>query len=224
MSSQLDLIAGEAPLKRSVAMPMLEALIGQDLRPLAEEYGITVWRDDKRNKGWAGQTVERYLGQRPNSAQAADFGDWELKVVPLVLTASGGLRLKETMAVTMFTAAEIETREFEESHLLEKLRSLVVVGRTYEGPDESRSFVLAASAFDLVDEALFAQVREVYEEIRWMVREHGIYALSGHIGTLVEPRPKGSGNRTGGVGFYARKAFVAHMLKLDVLLETLDGR
>ena len=205
-------------------MVRLDALIGQDLRPLAEHYGITVWRDGKRNKGWAGQTVERYLGNRPNSSQAADFGDWELKVVPLMLTATGGLRLKETMAVTMFTAAEIETREFEESHLLEKLQRLVVVGRTYEGPDESRSFVLAASAFDLEGSGLYAQVRDDYEEIRWMVREHGIYALSGHIGTCVQPRPKGSGNRTGGVGFYARKAFVAQMLQLDVLLQTLDER
>lgn len=212
MSDQLDLIAAPPPLSRADALARLDALVGEDLRPLADAYGITVWRDGRRNKGWAGQTVERHLGQRPNSAQAADFGDWELKVVPLAFTADGALRLKETMAITMFTEEDLETQAFEDSHLLDKLRRIVVVARVYEGPDEGRSLVAAVAPFDLSDPALYAQVRDDYDELRWVVRQQGAYALHGGLGRLVQPRPKGAGQLRAGHGFYARKAFVEHML------------
>lgn len=215
MNEQLHLIEGPPPLDRSRALARLEHLVGQDLRPLADVYGITVWQGDRRNKGWAGQVVEQYLGQSPNSDHGADFGTWELKVVPLVVRADGQVRLKETMAITMFTAAELETRDFEESHLVEKLGRTVVVARSYEGPEESRSLVCAVAPFDLDDEELRAQIREDYEEIRWVVREQGAYALSGRIGRWIQPRPKGNGSWQAGLGFYARKPLVARMLGLD---------
>ena len=211
---QLALITPPPTLRREDALVRLDALVGHDLRPLADELGITVWRNGRRNKGWAGQVVERYLGQSPNSRQGADFGDWELKVVPLQLSADGTPRLKETMAITMFTEAEVEAQDFEHSHLLHKLRRLIVVARLYEGPQEARSLLLGAAEFQLDDAHLLAQVREDYEEIRWVVRSAGAFALTARLGKLVQPRPKGAGAHRGGHGFYARKAFVAHMLGL----------
>lgn len=208
---QTDLIAPPEPLSRADALVQLAALEGADLRGLADGYGITVWRDGRRNKGWAGQTVERFLGQRPNARQGADFGDWELKVVPLVATA-GGWRLKETMAITMLAADDLETRDFAESHLLEKLRRIIVVARSFDD-DDAHSTVLRSAAFDLDDPEVYAQVADDYEEVRWVVREQGVYALSGHLGQLVQPRPKG-GKGSERMGFYARKVFVARMLGL----------
>jgi DNA mismatch repair protein MutH len=214
--TQLPLLAPPPRLTRPEALSRLGTLVGVDLRPLADRYGVTVWRDGRRNKGWAGLVVERYLGLPPNATQAPDFGDWELKVVPLQATADGRLRLKETMGVTMLTAPDLEAREFEQSHLLAKLRRILVVARIYEGPEEARSVVLAASGFDLDDPDLLAAVRADYEEARWVVRTQGTWALRGQVGRLVQPRPKGAGHGTGGMGFYARKAFVARMLGLDV--------
>jgi len=213
---QLDLIGGEASsLKRSDALARLNELEGHDLRPLADDYGITVWREGRRNKGWAGQVVERYLGQAPNARQGADFGDWELKVVPLSRAADGAWRLKETMAITMLSAPHLEAQDFEESHLLEKILRTVVVARTYEGPEESRSLVLRSAPFDLDDPVLYDEVREDYEEVRWVVRDQGVFALTGHLGRWVQPRPKGAGHGSEGMGFYARKALVARMLGLE---------
>ncbi|MCB9522175.1 MAG: hypothetical protein H6702_02185 [Myxococcales bacterium] len=213
MTDQLTLLTPPTPLTRVEALGRLQALIGQDLRPLADRYGITVWRGDKRNKGWAGQVVERYLGQAPNSAHGADFGDWELKVVPLIFGADGDLRLKETMGITMFTPHELEAQDFAESHLLDKLARTVVVARVYEDPAEARSLVAAVAPFDLDDPALYADLEEDYEEIRWAVREGGVEALHGGIGRWVQPRPKGDARRAG-VGFYARKPLVMRMLGL----------
>jgi DNA mismatch repair protein MutH len=212
-NEQLHLIAPPPPLTRTDAVEKLKGLVGQDLRPLADKFGITVWKNGNRNKGWAGQVVEKYLGQSPNSEQAADFGDWELKVVPLTLNTAGHLRAKESMAITMFTANEIEEQAFEESHLFDKLNRLLLVARLYCDPAESESPLLGAAAFDLTDPHTYQQIVEDYEEIRWLVRNEGIHAVGGQVGQLIQPRVKGgAGAGRGGHGFYARACFVAKIL------------
>ena len=207
---QLDLIAAPPPLTREEGLARLETLVGQDLRPLAIDYGVTVFREGRKNKGWAGHVVEHFLGRPPNADKEADFGDWELKVVSIVPNASGEPRPKESMSIAMFTGAELEAQSFGESHLFDKLARLVVVGRTFEGFEEVRSICLGATSFDLADPAIYAQVEEDYEEARWVAQNEGVYALSGHIGRLVQPRPKNEG-----LGFYARPRFVAYILGFE---------
>jgi DNA mismatch repair protein MutH len=204
-----------SPLDRRTARARLDELVGRDLRALAPLCGVTFERDGQRNKGWAGQVVERFLGLGPDVRQRPDFGDWELKVVPLLERADGRLVPRETMAVTMFDEGDLESLEFEASHLREKLQRQVIVSRLYLGPSEPRSVVLGHAAFDLTDAELLADIRGDYEEIRWVARTQGLAALTGHIGRWIQPRPKGEGHGRGGHGFYARKALVARMLRLD---------
>ena len=104
-------------LPRADALRRIRLLSGKDLRPLAEQYGVTVWKNGHKNKGWAGQVIEQYLGLPQNSLQAPDFGSWELKVVPLIRTADGMLRVKESMAITMIEPAEVVASRFADSHL-----------------------------------------------------------------------------------------------------------
>ena len=53
-------------MERDEALTRLLALKGKDLRPLADQYGVTVWTARKTlNKGWVGHTVERVLGIPP---------------------------------------------------------------------------------------------------------------------------------------------------------------
>jgi DNA mismatch repair protein MutH len=70
-------------LDRKEAVRRINLLAGKDLRPMADEYRIPVWKNGHENKGWAGLVIEHYLGLPQNSRQAPDFGTWELKVVPL---------------------------------------------------------------------------------------------------------------------------------------------
>lgn len=212
---QLDLIGPPPELTRGEALRRLDSISGHDLRPLADQFEITVWRDGQLNKGWAGQVVEAFLGRSPNSDKAADFGDWELKVVPLVANAQGELRAKESMAIAMFTAEELETQAFEDSHLIEKLRRLIVVARLYLGGEERSSLLLGATEFDLGDAEIYEQVVEDYEEARWVVRNEGVHALNGGIGRLIQTRVKGgAGAGRGGHCFYARSRFVGYILGL----------
>jgi DNA mismatch repair protein MutH len=104
-------------MERADAIEQIKTLVGKDLRPLADEYQVTVWKDGKKNKGWVGHVIERFLGLPINSAQSPNFGSWELKVVSLVPRRSGVLRVKETMAITMIDPYNVAAKPFEESHL-----------------------------------------------------------------------------------------------------------
>jgi DNA mismatch repair protein MutH len=204
-------------LNRHEAVRRINALAGKDLRAIADDYKIPVWKNGHENKGWAGLVIERYLGLPQNSRQAPDFGDWELKVVPLRKDAQGKLRIKESMAITMIEPTEVLANKFEDSHLFDKLRSMVVVSRVWESAQEEHSMLHAAAEFDLDDAKIHAQVRNDYETIREQIRSSGIDSLTGNLGKLVQARTKGPGHGSTSRAFYARPIFVAHILNLQKL-------
>ena len=107
-----------AVLSRKEAVERLEKLIGQDIRPFADQYRVTVFKDGKLNKGWAGHTLEKHLGFNLSSLQAPNGLTWELKAVPLQYNKKKGkIWPKETMAVTMINPKDVMAKKFEESHL-----------------------------------------------------------------------------------------------------------
>ena len=204
-------------LDRKEAVRRINLLAGKDLRSLADEYQIPVWKNGHENKGWAGLVIERYLGLAQNSRQQPDFGAWELKVVPLRPAPDGTLRVKESMAITMLEPTEVLADEFEDSHLYDKLRSMVVVSRIYDSPEERHSMLHAAAEFDLDNAKIRAQVKTDYETIREQIRRHGIDSVTGDLGKLVQARTKGRGHGSTTRAFYARPRFVAHILNLQKL-------
>jgi DNA mismatch repair protein MutH len=208
------LITSQA-LDRKEAVRRINLLAGKDLRPMADEYRIPVWKNGHENKGWAGLVIEHYLGLPQNSRQAPDFGTWELKVVPLRRDAAGKLRVKESMAITMLEPVEVLANKFEDSHLYDKLRSIVVVSRVYESTQELRSILHAAAEFDLDDPKIHEQVKDDYEAIRAQIRLRGIDSVMGDLGKLVQARTKGRGHGSTTRAFYARTTFVAHILNLQ---------
>jgi len=204
-------------LTRHEAVRRINLLAGKDLRAMADEYKIPVWKNGRENKGWAGLVIERYLGLPQNSRQAPDFGDWELKVVPLRKDVDGNLRVKESMAITMLEPAEVLGNKFEDSHLYDKLRRMVVVSRVYESKEEQRSMLHAAAEFDLDNPKIYDQVKYDYEVIRAQIRTHGIDSVTGDLGKVVQARTKGPGHGSTSRAFYARPIFVAHILNLQKL-------
>lgn len=201
-------------MEKSEALKKLNALVGKDLRPLADKLKITIWKNEKINKGWAGHTVERYLGLPINSAQSPNFGSWELKVIPLVQGPKLGLRVKETMAITMIDGEEVKAKPFKESHLYAKLRKIVVVARIFESQKETSSVVYSVGAFDLDDPETYKTVEADYELVRNTIRRKGFEELTGAMGKLVQPRTKGAGHGSTSRAFYARTQFVAKIIGL----------
>lgn len=201
-------------MERREAVEKINLLIGKDLVPLAGEYEVTIWKSPgKKNKGWAGHVIERYLGLPINSAQSPNFGSWELKVVPLKRHANN-LVVKETMAITMIDPYNVLQHPFEESHLLAKLQKLVIAARVFEGVDERSSILHSVGLFDLSESHIYEVVRKDYEDVRLVIRDAGFDALTGRMGVHVQPRTKGPGHGSTSRAFYARTHFVAHMLGL----------
>jgi DNA mismatch repair protein MutH len=178
-------------LERREALRRINLLVGKDLRPLADQYGITVWKNGHKNKGWAGQVIEHYLGLAQNSLQAPDFGTWELKVVPLFLGVEGTFRVKESMAITMLEPAEVLSSKFADSHLYDKLRSMIVVARIFKDTQDSGSYLHSAAEFDLDNPEIRKQVEADYEAIRAVIREQGISSLTATRGNMCRQGRRG---------------------------------
>ncbi len=200
-------------MERVDAINRLTTLKGKDLRQLADEFNVTVWtQEGKKNKGWAGHTIERYLGLAINSSRSPNFGSWELKLVPLVARRTGELRVKETMAITMIDPVEVANKEFEESHLFNKLKKIVIVARVFENQKDTHSLLHSVAPFDLDDPEIYDQVKADYNLVRAIIRDQGFSKLSGSMGKLIQPRTKGAGHGSTSRAFYARTGFVAHIL------------
>lgn len=199
-------------MERKEALRMISLLRGQDLRPLAEKLHVTVEKNGKINKGWAGHVIERYLGLPINSAQSPNFGSWELKVVPLHYLKNRELTLKETMAITMIDPYEVSNKEFEDSHLLNKLKKILIVSRIFENKKETSSVLHNVAEFDLTDPQTYAQVKADYDLVRETIAEKGFSYLTGKMGVLVQPRTKGAGHGSTSRAFYARTGFVKNIL------------
>lgn len=201
-------------MEREDAIKKLKELEGKDLVALAKQFDVTIWINGRKNKGWAGHVLERYLGLPINSAQSPNFGSWELKIVPLKKLANGKIVVKETMAITMIDHYNVARTPFEQSHLLAKLKKAVVCARLFESQKEERSILVRVSAFDLDDESIYEQVKKDYEETRECILTKGFEHLTGKMGVLVQPRTKGPGHGSTSRAFYARKQFVAKILEL----------
>lgn len=119
-------------MDRKEALEKAKCLINRDLRSLADDLCIEVFRNEKKNKGWAGHVIERFLGLPLNSAQSPDFGSWELKVVSLKYLKSGKLVVKETMAVTMLDPYNVKVTPLEESQLLQKMKKMLIFARIWQ--------------------------------------------------------------------------------------------
>lgn len=195
-------------MERTEAIKKINQIVGQDLRELASNYNVTVFKEGKKNKGWAGHVIERYLGLPINSAQSPNFGSWELKTICLKYLRDKSLTVKETMAVTMIDPYNVERTEFENSHLLAKMQKIVIVARIWESQLEKKSILYATTTFDLGNTEIYNQVKADYDIVRETIITKGFSALSGKLGVYIQPRTKGAGHGSTSRAFYARVPFL----------------
>lgn len=203
-------------MERKEAISKLKRIEGIELHNLAEKNQVTIRTAEGRvNKGWAGHTIERFLGLPLNSSQSPNFGSWELKVVPIKELRSGVWTIKETMAITMIDPYNVLQTKFEDSHLFNKLQKIVMVVRTVGQDMNSDSFVKEVATIDLLDREVFNQVKQDYETVRKTLKEFpdGFSRLSGRMGVYIQPRTKGAGHGSTSRAFYARKNFLNIFIK-----------
>jgi len=97
------------------------------------------------------------------------------------------------MAITMIDQVEVASKEFEQSHLFNKLQKMVVVARVFQSQSDNYSLVHSVASFDLDNPEIYEQVKADYDLVRETIRTQGFSNLSGKMGKLVQPRTKGQG-------------------------------
>lgn len=211
-------------------MAHARALVGVELAELADQMGLPVpplAAGPERTKGWAGQIIERELGVETGGAAGPDFAQLgvELKTVPV----DGELKPRESTAVCQIDPVAIAGESWETSTARLKLARVLFVA--LEIPAAARSVgerrvsaVRLWSPSPRQEELLRADF-ELF--VRDYFRRGRVGAITGHLGAVMQVRPKGKNAadqragydesgaaiRVGKCGFYLRPAFVASVLR-----------
>jgi DNA mismatch repair protein MutH len=201
-------------ITRAVAIENLKKYIGQDLRLLAVENGITTFETGKQNKGWKGQVLEKLAGLDNNSRKAPNGLTYELKSVSFH-TKKEMLVPKETMAITMINPAELKADDFFRSHCWAKLKSLVFCAILWSGPDAQSAVLIKVVSLDfLEDDELIQEIKADYDLIRNKLITQGFEALTGKDGKWIQARTKGAGHGSTSRAFYAKTGLVKKIFEL----------
>src|SRR3972149_8113136 len=165
-------------ITRAIAIKNLKKYLGQDLRKLALEHGITTYETGKQNKGWKGLVLERLAGLETNISKAPNGLTYELKSVAF-REIKGELVPKETMAITMINPAELKAHSFFESHCWAKLKTIVFCAVEWNGPNSPRAELLNVASLDFTEtDELIQEIKADYDFIRAKLIKDGFEALT----------------------------------------------
>lgn len=201
-------------ITRQVAIENLKKYIGQDLRKLALEYGITTYETGKQNKGWKGLVLERLAGLDNNVDKAPNGLTYELKSVSFH-SKKEALVPKETMAITMINPEELKAHSFFESHCWAKLKTIVFCAVEWHGKNAENAELIKVTSLDFVEtDELILEIKADYDFIRNKLITEGFEALTGKDGKWIQARTKGAGHGSTSRAFYARTSLVKKIFEI----------
>ena len=199
---------------RTVAINNLKKHIGQDLRKLALQNGITTYETGKQNKGWKGLVLEKLAGLDTNVSKAPNGLSYELKSVSFH-EVKNELTPKETMAITMINPKELKEHSFFESHCWAKLKSMVFCAVMWHGQNSENAELLKVASLDFAeDDDLIKEIKADYDFIREKLIKEGFGALTGKDGKWIQARTKGAGHGSTSRAFYARTSLVKKIFEV----------
>ena len=195
-------------ITRTIAIKNLKKYIGQDLRKLALQYGITTYETGKQNKGWKGLILERLAGLETNISKAPNGLSYEIKSVSFY-HVKNELVPKETMAITMVNPEELRKQTFFESHCWAKLKSLIFCAVMWHGKNAESGELLKVASLDFAeDDDLIREIKADYDLIRKKLIKHVFESLASEDGKWIQARTKGAGHGSISRAFYARTNLV----------------
>jgi len=201
-------------ITRAVAIKNLKKYVGQDLRKLALQHGITTYETGKQNKGWKGLVLERLAGLQTNVSKAPNGLTYELKSVAFHYKKDE-LIPKETMAITMINQEELKAHTFFESHCWAKLKTIVFCAVGWNGINSTEAKLLKVASLDFAeDDDLIKEIKADYDFIRDKLITKGFKSLTGADGKWIQARTKGAGHGSTSRAFYARTGLVKKIFEI----------
>ena len=204
-------------ITRTVAINNLSKYVGKELSSFVGQYGITITKNGKYNKGWKGQVLEKLAGLDNNNSKAPNGLSYELKSVSFCYR-NGELIPKETMAIAMINPDELKRDDFFSSHCWSKLKSIVFCAVMWNGKNSTKAKFLNIANFDFAQEDdLIQEIKRDYDYIRTKLKTQGWSSLTGRDGVWIQARTKGAGHGSTTRAFYARKKLVQKIFELGII-------
>lgn len=212
------------PTTEEELMERARAIAGKTIQQLANECDATVPERQKNAKGWIGELLERCLGATAASRPVPDFMDIgvELKTIPL---NKRGKPKESTYICNVQLTGNIDL-QWEASLVRRKLERVlwIPVEAANDIPLSVRR--IGSAVLWSPDRHQESLLRADWEELMEMVCLGDLAAISSHIGTCLQIRPKAANARSlttglgaSGVtiqtlprGFYLRSSFTAGIL------------
>ena len=163
----------------------VNAVQGVPFAELAAAHEISWQTEPARNKGLAGRIVEASMGIEANPRAEADltYLGLEIKTIPI----AEDLKVLERTKVTMLNFQDVHDQPFEGSTVEHKLRSIIFVPIVKFELDRPDRWYIRSPFIWFPSNAAYEQLKRDYEEVRALLREGKVDALSS------EKPPKGQG-------------------------------
>jgi DNA mismatch repair endonuclease MutH len=171
-----------------------QRLIGKTIEEIAPEQ---FRYSDKSNKGIIGNLVQEFgFGMKANSLSEPDFSKEkiELKIIPLIKSAKGYLRVKERTKIGMINYHGIIKEQWNTSHALQKLNEILFIAVEHHFEDVKLSRVLNAFLYKVEDETEYLTIKNDWERTQRMVADGKAHMLSESQNQLLAPSRAGSGS------------------------------
>lgn len=228
MNAEIDRIL--PPQDEDELLARASALAGYTLGELALRIGLPVPRDLKRDKGWVGMLLERYLGASAGSKPQQDFAEIgvELKTIPV--DAAG--RPLETTFVCVAPLTGNSGVTWHNSHVRHKLARVLWVPVEGECSIALEQRRVGAAMLWSPNEDEERQLQSDWEELMDMIVLGKVDQLTARHGEVLQIRPKAANSKalteaigrngqpvmTLPRGFYLKKTFTAPLLARHFLL------
>lgn len=180
------------------------AVAGLTLGELSARLGVPVPPDLRRAKGFVGGLLERALGASAASRALPDFPELGIELKTLPVDGSGA-PLESTFVCTI-PLTEIGDVEWADSRVRRKLaRVLWVPVEGERSIPVGRRRIGQALLYHLTAEDE-ARLRQDWEELAGVIGRGHVESLTGHLGQVLQIRPKAAHSRARRVGVDAEGA------------------
>lgn len=218
------------PQNENELMARAAALAGYTLGELASRINLPIPHDLKRDKGWVGLLLERYLGANAGSKPEQDFAGIGIELKTIPVDASGHPLETTFVCVAPLTGNSGVT--WHNSHVRHKLTRVLWV--PVEGdraiPLQQRHVCAPLLWSPGAEEEL--QLQRDWEELMDMIVLGQVEQITARHGEFLQIRPKAANSKalTEGIGrdgqpimtlprgFYLKKTFTGPLLSRHFLL------
>lgn len=196
-------------MKAEEALARIQLSAGKTLRAILDESGtqFDINSAMRSNKGFLGMALEHLLDLATNSRQEPDLEDGtEIKKVSIKKLQSR-YTIKETVKITMISRT-LEPGSFEESHLFQKTRRILLIPTLYAGAGNQENELILPPALWQPDEEFNQRLKSDFELVASVISDpaRGFRSLSGAMGDLAQPRTNGPANSDSRAFYFTKRA------------------